>query len=74
MRGADAKARGITGTGIGLAMVQHIVLAHGGEVSVASEPGGRQHVHARAADGGRMSRILIVEDEPDIAAGAAVTT
>lgn len=39
VRGADAKAHGISGTGIGLAMVQHIVSSHGGKVTVASEPG-----------------------------------
>jgi len=38
-RGAEARTRGIAGTGIGLAMVDHIVRAHGGHVDVQSEPG-----------------------------------
>lgn len=39
VRGAGAKAHGITGTGIGLALVRHIASAHGGSVSVDSDPG-----------------------------------
>jgi signal transduction histidine kinase len=39
VRGADSKARRIKGTGIGLAMVQHIVKAHGAQILVSSRPG-----------------------------------
>jgi signal transduction histidine kinase len=38
-RGAAAQARRIRGTGIGLAMVQHIVSAHGGVISLQSVEG-----------------------------------
>ncbi len=39
VRGATAKAQNITGTGIGLAMVDHIVQAHHGALGLESQPG-----------------------------------
>ena len=39
MRGAEASRLGIKGTGLGLAMVAHIVQAHGGAIELESHEG-----------------------------------
>jgi signal transduction histidine kinase len=39
VRGRAAIAANVKGTGVGLAMVRHIVRAHGGDIRVASAPG-----------------------------------
>lgn len=39
VRGSAAEAGNVKGSGVGLAMVRHIVAAHGGDVRLASEPG-----------------------------------
>ena len=39
VRGTAAATANVKGSGVGLAMVRHIVAAHGGEISVVSKPG-----------------------------------
>ena len=69
-RGTAARDHGVKGTGIGLAMVKHIVDAHAGRVTVDERARSGKHVHDRPARRRMtMPRILVVEDEPDIALG-----
>jgi signal transduction histidine kinase len=53
-RGSSAERFGIRGTGIGLAMVKHIVDAHGGKVLIESEPGKGSTFTIRLPAGGRI--------------------
>jgi signal transduction histidine kinase len=39
VRGAASKEASIQGTGVGLAMASRIVAAHGGDITVESQPG-----------------------------------
>ena len=61
VRGAESKARRIKGTGVGLAMVQRIAEAHGGEIRLTSQPG----------QGSRFTMILRTPDGLETAGGVA---
>jgi two-component system sensor histidine kinase SenX3 len=39
VRGSGARSLNVKGTGVGLAMVRHIVRAHGGEITLESAQG-----------------------------------
>jgi signal transduction histidine kinase len=52
IRGSKSKEHGIKGTGIGLAVVKHIVDSHGGDVLIDSEPGKGSTFTIRLPSGG----------------------
>ncbi len=64
VRGRSARELGVKGTGIGLAMARHVVGAHGGRLSLSSEPGRGSrftvHLPALAASNSRS----LVTDHP----------
>jgi len=55
VRGENSWQAGIKGTGIGLAMVKHIIAAHGGEIRLESAPG----------EGSRFTILIPMEREHD---------
>jgi signal transduction histidine kinase len=71
-RGADAVARQIRGNGLGLSIVKRITEAHGGRVTVASEPGAGTtialHLRAVADDGARVGDVRLADASGPIGA------
>ena len=61
----SATAPGGEGVGLGLAVAKGFVEAMGGEIEVEDTPGGGLTMVA-APEGGAVSRILMVDDEPQI--------
>jgi signal transduction histidine kinase len=61
VRGANAKVENIQGTGIGLAIVHHVVKAHRGEVTVESEPGAGSTFTVRLPRQGAHEEVACLE-------------
>ena len=54
------------GIGLGLAVARGFVQAMGGAVEVEDTPGGGAHGGAAPPEGARMTRVLVVDDEPQM--------
>ena len=59
-----ARSRELGGTGLGLAIVKHLVLAHGGELSITSEEGEGTTVRFTLAETGAGANQLPLPIEP----------
>ena len=57
------------GVGLGLAVARGFVEAMGGEVEVEDTPGRRAHDGASSFKADAMTRVLVVDDEPQILRG-----
>ena len=64
MRGEEAQARQIRGSGLGLSLVKRIVEAHSGRISVTSTPGeGSTFVIGLPASGARSAELVSAGEE-----------
>jgi signal transduction histidine kinase len=69
-RGADAISRQVHGNGLGLALVQQIVAAHGGSVSVSTRPGNGSSFTIALPAAEPDSQPAVAETSPQTAGSA----
>ena len=69
-RGASAVSRQAHGNGLGLALVQQIVAAHGGSVSVSTPPGGGSSFTIALPSSNPDDQSALSETSPQTAGGA----
>jgi signal transduction histidine kinase len=71
-RGADALSRQIHGNGLGLSLVQQIVAAHGGRVTVASKPGSGSAFTIHLPSAPPETRLVAESEQPVSTTASAV--